>query len=999
MWNRVLPLLASAFCACCLAAAPGRVLVLDDFENPASAGNWKGDLQIANEHVTHGRASARVRFAGRGAEIASSKLAGDWRGYDRLLFDIYSDRKDVLTATLRIYDEAAVKSGARRDYFEADNQILLLGGWNHIEMKLAGLHAASYQRQLALDRIRRITLSMDRGALPCILHIDNLRLMAGEEPPESASRTEPQDAVTILDGRFFQVRQVAPPDEVPESAAVARLREEARREANLLGEIIQTAQMQGIETIYAERHMVTADLGLHVRPRLAWFNNDSTKREMFEYVVRSCRQARLELERKIAGLDRLPAVDDTQVGEPLVRPFPPLKGRPVRDWFFRDERGEPMIILSLHSPSRLLQRFFATPQQHIESYSVGGGSRWTIEQSPVYAAFQQDPDTHRVGWDGWCGHLIRDLDSEGTSKPENTVICLESPRIRKAIEEYIRINIPRMHANPELLYNILAYELMYMCYCERSQQAFRTWLEATHGTIIAANKKWGTSFKDFREVIAPPVKDAHPLPGTNRGLWYDWARFNQDRFTEHLLWVRDLVHKVDPSVPLAAGGSFSMLSGIAGTTGIDEERIVNEVDDVIIHEGGGSTMGMDLQLALAEKKKPLADPEMSLGSVQALLPHLLHGKSVVQIWHWPAQPGNEFHGNNQTSLAHGWQYSLADVGELLRVALDVRRLNNEVAAFADVPAQAAILYSQTATLQLPPEMLTWDTTPYLHELRQTYEASRQLDARVTFVTERQIRKGWLERFRILLVPAVKNLPADVVGKIWDYVSQGGRVLFLAESLLGDEYNRPAAYLDRLGIRVLATQEPSVGLGGTLQSYYQSFSEDVTFAQAPPVSLKPEAGELPGAVGGMKTRGLRQTVSASRDTAVLFRYPDGSPAILRVPLGRGMAYYSAAALDAADYGRLLDCLFGEAGVDRPVRVRPVDGGAQSGVEARFAEMGDRKLLYVVNSGDQPVRLHVEVARWTFRSLRELREESDIDGGVITVPARQTALYEMLGYQSK
>ena len=168
---------------------------------------------------------------------------------------------------------------------------------------------------------------------------------------------------------------------------------------------------------------------------------------------------------------------------------------------------------------------------------------------------------------------------------------------------------------------------------------------------------------------------------------------------------------------------------------------------------------------------------------------------------------------------------------------------------------------------------------------------------------------------------------------------------------------------------------------------------------PPVSLKPEAGELPGTVGGMKTRGLRQTVSASRDTAILFRYPDGNPAILRVPLGRGKAYYSAAALEGVDYGRLLDCLFSEAGVDRPVRVRPVDGGAQSGVEARFAELGSRKLLYVVNSGDQPVRLRVEATRWTFRSLHELREDSDIDGGVIAVPARQTALYEMLGCQSK
>ena len=165
--------------------------------------------------------------------------------------------------------------------------------------------------------------------------------------------------------------------------------------------------------------------------------------------------------------------------------------------------------------------------------------------------------------------------------------------------------------------------------------------------------------------------------------------------------------------------------------------------DLIIHEGGGSPMGMDLQLALSENKKPLADPEMSVGSVENLLPHFLHGKSVAQLYHWPAQPANEFYSNNRSSLAHSWSHPLPDIGGLLRVALDVRRLNKEVAAFADAPAEVAILYSQTATLQLPPEMLTWGSTPYLAELEKTYEAAQYLDARVTFVTERQALKGWL----------------------------------------------------------------------------------------------------------------------------------------------------------------------------------------------------------------------------------------------------------------
>jgi hypothetical protein len=243
------------------------------------------------------------------------------------------------------------------------------------------------------------------------------------------------------------------------------------------------------------------------------------------------------------------------------------------------------MVLSVHSPSQVLQRFFATPLQHIESYSVGGGSRWPIDVSPVYRVFQGDPDSHRVGWDGWCGHLIRDLSSMGGSKRENVSICLESERIKKAVSDYVRINIPKFHANPDLLYDILAYELMYICYCDRSHRMFHEWLAKKHGTIQRANEKWETKYQSFREVAPPPVKNSKPPPDTNRAPWYDWARFNQDRFTDYLLWVRNEARKVDPTVPLVAGGSSSMVAGRTGTTGIDEARIINEVDDLIIHEG------------------------------------------------------------------------------------------------------------------------------------------------------------------------------------------------------------------------------------------------------------------------------------------------------------------------------------------------------------------------------------------------------------------------------
>jgi len=234
----------------------------------------------------------------------------DWRGYDRLLFDIYSDRQAISTLTLQIYDDPEMKPGpkAARGYYEARNKILIQNGWNHAEIRLGALHTASYDRALNMGRIQRITLLAERGAFPLTLYLDNFRLVSGEEPRKTASRVQPQDTVTVIDDRFFVVRQVAHPEDVPEAADVTALRRDAENEAELLAKTIQAAQTQGIETIYAERHMVTADLGLRIRPLLAWFNNDDSKRAMFSYVASVCRESRRELEDKSQDIDRLQAL-------------------------------------------------------------------------------------------------------------------------------------------------------------------------------------------------------------------------------------------------------------------------------------------------------------------------------------------------------------------------------------------------------------------------------------------------------------------------------------------------------------------------------------------------------------------------------------------------------------------------------------------------------------------------------------------------------------------
>jgi beta-galactosidase GanA len=289
-------------------------------------------------------------------------------------------------------------------------------------------------------------------------------------------------------------------------------------------------------------------------------------------------------------------------------------------------------------------------------------------------------------------------------------------------------------------------------------------------------------------------------------------------------------------------------------------------------------------------------------------------------------------------------------------------------------------------------MLTWQTTPYLAELEKTYEASQYLDAKVTFVTERQIVKGWLNRYKLLLVPGTRNIPAEVFEKIRDYAAQGGRVLVVPESLLGDEYNHPADYLSKLGITIRETRRPKPGgLGTMAQGYDQSFSQSVTFGDDSPQKLSAAGTEGLGANRELEARGVRQTFDVKGN--VLFRYSNNEPAIVRIPVGKGVIYYSGVMLEERSYGRLLDALLLEAKVTRPVRVRMLDGGDKWNIEARFAMAGNRKLLYVVNFNDRPVRLSINAPAGLFTSLLDLRDGHDVQEARITLPAHQTGIYEM------
>jgi hypothetical protein len=909
------------------------------------------------DYAAHGKSSLLIDLSDRRTRyLVSESLPSDWSGYDILKFDIYNPNNRIQIGEIQIFDKLGSDEEAQiNGQSYRGEKIFLNKSWNHFEFDLKKAMVEDGNRPLALDKIRKLRL--DFGGLNGKLYLDNFRLVKGEEGAATASSIDPRDCRVVIVDRDVYPALAGPADKIKPSQEIVQLRTKAEEEINHLRGLVEKAEAMGQKPLYYKIALHTADIGLKVRSQYVWFQNEEEEKKILEYIISSCSESASLIADIISALENN-TLDRDRKELLNVPPYPPFKGLKQRDGFFRYGNGDPVIIFAMHgiSDGPFLE-YFATYNHVQETYTVGGGSRMDIERSPVYEAFQKYPDTHRVGWDGWCGHLIKDRWSMG-GKKENVVICLESPHIREAVLQYMKRRYEHWKNDPNLLYNIMAYELMYICYCDRSQEMFRNWLQKKYSSLAALNEIWGTSYKSFAEITAPPTRHSRPLPDVNRAAWYDWASFNTRRFTDYLKWVKSEIRKLDQVTPINAGGTSSMLSSGNSTSGIDEEMIINEVDDAILNESGGTHIFSDLFLSLSAERKAMVEPEMG-GGVHNILLHFLHGKSAIAKWLWGKSVSTEYPSFAESSVPQSWDIPLSEVAEVLRLGLDVRRLGSEIAEFTRPKPEIAIFYDKSSIVQVPPELILAGRTPYIDALYSAWEGSRYLGCRVGFVSENQIMAGKLSGFKLLIVPAVKYLSPEVFRGILKFVNDGGRALVVPESFLFDQYARQNDRLaTSLGITVKDVTLPEVlGQGELVQNYDQSRSQTIVYGE---INRKIKTGDkdiFQGRQSTLRTSGLVQSIDPGRNT-ILGSFEDGKPAIVLVKKGRGSIYYLASPLVAADYHLILEPLAREAGLNRPVIGVDAGGNLITRVEVRSVERKGDYLVYASNLAGEPVEFDLQ-----------------------------------------
>jgi beta-galactosidase GanA len=326
-----------------------------------------------------------------------------------------------------------------------------------------------------------------------------------------------------------------------------------------------------------------------------------------------------------------------------------------------------------------------------------------------------------------------------------------------------------------------------------------------------------------------------------------------------------------------------------------------------------------------------------------------HGCGSLDFYGWKEK--------QDASLAHGYA--------MLAGALDVRRLQESITEFPKAVPQAAILYCRGSIIQAHPGVTGKGgvQTPYTLELEKCYRAGNVLDTPLGFVTTRMARQAIIPKeTKVLIVPGAYYANEDEVNKVLAFARSGGTVVVMPTSFVADEYNRRRMYLKDLGIEVTQEIVPKY-LAGKAKAGVEEPGSEYDFIQGPiaktVVEDQPKAtitwkGKGAAPAKELAGLGIRQTIKLTGAQEVLATYEDATPAIVRGKLGTGQVIYVAMQLEDASAADLLDWVYAEAGVKRPVRVVGFDGKRVPGVESRTVPCIQGYLTYLYNLTDRSVK---------------------------------------------
>jgi beta-galactosidase len=297
-----------------------------------------------------------------------------------------------------------------------------------------------------------------------------------------------------------------------------------------------------------------------------------------------------------------------------------------------------------------------------------------------------------------------------------------------------------------------------------------------------------------------------------------------------------------------------------------------------------------------------------------------HGADAVLYWQWrsPLNGQEQYHGTLVDTSGQPRPF----YAEAQQVAGDFSKVSSLIAG-SKVTAEAAILFDYDSRWSIRWQAHHQDFD-YVEHLQHYYRPLAEQNIPIDIISADASLKG----YKLVIAPALLILNDTRTANLKAFVRNGGHLVLTVRCGMKDEYNA-----------LLPMRQPGelAKLAGAEVEDYYALDEDV-----------PVKGE--GWMGRSALWAERLKVLDQGETKVLATFGksngwlDDQPAITQHAYGKGMVTYVGAYLDEESQNKLLDKVWGQAGVEPVMKTTP-------GIEAcrRVAEDGSEIFILINHTG--------------------------------------------------
>jgi hypothetical protein len=483
---------------------------------------------------------------------------------------------------------------------------------------------------------------------------------------------------------------------------------------------------------------------------------------------------------------------------------------------------------------------------------------------------------------------------------------------------------------------------------------FATWLEKRYGTVAELNRVWGAELAGWQQA-ADVSKDDKVRKIAGR--FFDYDDYLAEQFTA---LVRDGVAEVRRILPGAPVGVQTM-GGYASSPreAVFKHRFVRYESLVLTPTGGGrwtaggsasrpprnrlaspiapAPLENDLLLALADGKMIFDNETYLRGQTRRevrnrLWEHVISGLDGLTVFSW-SKRGWAWWKDRAKVQTEADKYPYSNLNPIARRTDALRgilQFSEEVESLADdiLPKHwgptptVGLLYSWPQARRRVLDATTPGKTAAYHAALRYDHCNLRL-----VPSDRAQEPAGLAGLRVLVLGGVRYLEPELVPVVWNFVQQGGTVVYGEAIPEWEIHGQPLAELPGLG-----------ALGN---------------ADATPA----ECGEVPLRCGVRTVRPLPRTEILLRDDA-------SRPVLLRRKVGKGWVYLQTADVVGYSLATLLDRVFAELDATpnwhRAADVRPTgqDEPAANVLVSRRS-YADRHVLLLQNHDGYAKELRVRL----------------------------------------